>query len=98
MNRKLWTVTGFVIGVAFSGSVLSDAEAGNRQQGFHGGWHDDYGRHFDSRYHYRNRHRSYGLYGEDSFSPNCHRYLMKTRWSGHRYWWKKYNRCIQVEY
>lgn len=79
MNRKFLTVMGIAAGIVAIGATLSDAEAGRREHGFHGGWHDGYDRQTERRFHRRNIHGHYGFYGHDNFSQNCHRYLMKAR-------------------
>ena len=96
MTRKFLTAMSLAVGIVAIGASQSAAEAGTRGHGgFHGGWHDDYGR-FERSYHRPYKKRHYGLYGYDNFSPNCHRYLKKARWTGHRYWWRKYNRCMHA--
>lgn len=95
MKSNFLTVLGIAAGIAAFGATVSDASAERRSNGFHSGWHGGHDRHVERRHHRKSR-GHYGFYGRDSFSPNCHRYLMKARWSGHRYWWRKYNRCIRA--
>lgn len=98
MNRKFLIVMGLAAGIVAVGATASNAEAGRRGHGFHTGWYNGGERHVERRFHRQKRRAHYGFYTPDSFSPTCHHYLKKARWSGHRYWWRKYNRCIRGGY
>lgn len=49
------------------------------RHGRHFGWHRGYRHGF--------KHHGYGYRG-------CGYFYRKAKWTGSRYWWKKYNRCI----
>ena len=92
MNRNFISAVGLTVGIVVAAATVSDAEAGRRGHGgFHGGWHDDYGRHWDKP---KYRHQ-YGFHG---YHRTCHHFLKKARFTGHRYWWRKYQRCVRTTY
>ena len=97
MNRKFLTILSVAAGIVVTGAAFSDAEAGRRDHGYHGNWHGDFGHH-KKRYYHRKLRGHYGYNGHDNFRYGCHHYLKKARYTGHRYWWLKYDRCMHNSY
>ena len=48
-------------------------------------------RHWGHGFHYGHGFKHYGYRG-------CGYFYKKAKWTGSRYWWKKYNRCIHGGY
>ena len=101
MTLKILTAIAVATGVL---AMSNAAEAGGKKRhGFHGHDHvksvQHKRHHKHRRYNRRDRHFSidFGNYHYPSVH-SCRRLKKKAYYTGSRYWWKKYQRCINRYY
>ena len=48
--------------------------------------------------HHHNRHHFVKIYTPTHYAPSCHYYKKKWKWTGSKYWKKKYKACLILNY
>jgi len=92
MKKTLMTIAALGIGAISLAAMTTDAEAG-RKHGW--GGHDS---HHGKVFRHGHRNFRFGhVYGWFN-GHNCRYYRNKARWTGKRFWWRKYNRCMDRFY
>lgn len=96
MKKQVIMILAMGIGAVSLASVPSSAKTGEAGANIqNAGLVLDIG--FKKKRHHRN-HRywhGYNDFGSYHYGGNCRYYKKKARWSGSRYWWKKYRRCMR---
>ena len=82
MKKTLMTLVLLGMGATSLATMASPADAGNKH-----GWHGHFKFHY-APHGYWYHHKPYHWKG------GCRYYLKKARYTGKRYWWKKYKWCI----
>ena len=101
MNTKTLAIAAAIAGaIAFAAPASAGSASANGFQnadlvvkvGHNGGKRfKRFRRHKHWGYGYGFKHYGYGFHG-------CGYFYKKAKWTGSRYWWKKYNRCIHGGY
>ncbi len=96
MKKQVMTVLALGIGAVALTNTSSSAQASGWGTGIQGeglvlqvGHKHKHRRHGGIYFSFGGGHLDNHYYGE-----NCRYYKRKARWTGRRYWWKKYRRCM----